>query len=137
MEKTNPFALIKASDISYEQINSLWVSIGNAAIDEIIEPRSRVSKFVLGGKGTGKTHILRYFSYPALCLRHPGQNGVGVLTKNRFLAVFLRANGLDSARFDSPSDMQEKWHAAFAFYFEVRLVEAALEVLSDPIKLAD
>ncbi|WP_081333392.1 hypothetical protein [Burkholderia vietnamiensis] len=130
MNKVNPFALIKASDISYEQINSLWVSVGDAAIDEIIEPRSRVSKFVLGGKGTGKTHILRYFSYQALCLRHQGQSGIAVLRRNRFLAVFLRANGLDASRFESPTDTKEKWQAAFAFYFEIRLVEAALEVLA-------
>lgn len=69
MEQTNPFALVRASDYTDEQINALWVEIGPTVINAIIEPRSRTSKFILGGKGTGKTHLLRHYAYPVSRLR--------------------------------------------------------------------
>ncbi|MGB1762331.1 hypothetical protein [Alloalcanivorax xenomutans] len=132
MERDNPFALFKASEYTDEEINSLWVDIGSSAIIErIIEPKSGVSKFILGGKGTGKTHILRYFSYPVVRLRNPEVDGLSLVKRQGFLAVFLRATGVDAARFEVSSEYSKKWQQLFGIYLELRLVEGAIDSLCD------
>jgi hypothetical protein len=130
MNKLNPFSQIKASDFTDDQINSLWVEFGQVAIDAVIEPRSKISKYILGGKGSGKTHLLRYYSYPVSRLRYKSDSGLSILAKQKFLAVFLRASGVDAARFDSVTDFS-KWQTVFGIYLELRLVEEVLEALYD------
>jgi hypothetical protein len=131
MDQVNPFAQFRASDYTDEQINSLWVEIGPTAINTIIEPRSKVSKFILGGKGTGKTHLLRYYSYSVARLRSPKESGMSILAKQKFLAIFLRATGVDAARFEATSVITNKWQQLFGVYLELRLVEGVLEALCD------
>lgn len=131
MEQVNPFALVRASDYSDAQINSLWVEIGKPAIDSIIEPRSKVSKYILGGKGSGKTHLLRYYSYAVSRLRSPTESGIAILEKQKFLAIFLRATGIDASRFESSSELPSTWQQLFGVYLEYRLTEGVLEALCD------
>lgn len=130
MNKVNPFSQIKASDYTDDQINSLWVEFGQVAIEAVIEPRSKISKFILGGKGSGKTHLLRYYSYQVSRLRFKSASGLSILAKQKFLAVFLRAGGVDAARFDSVIDFA-KWQMLFGIYLELRLTEEVLEALYD------
>ncbi len=130
MNKINPFSQIKASDYTDDQINSLWVEFGKDAIDAVIEPRSKVSKFILGGKGSGKTHLLRYYSYQVLRLRYKSDSGLSILAKQHFLAVFLRASGVDAARFESTTEFLN-WQTVFGIYLELRLIEEILEALYD------
>jgi hypothetical protein len=127
----NPFALARASDYSDKQINSLWVEIGSAAISRIIDPQSTVSKYILGGKGTGKTHLLRYHSYQVARQRDPNVSGVALLKKYKYLAVFLRATGLDATRFEAGSLESHQWQQLFGVYLELRLVELVLDALCD------
>ncbi len=135
MNTENPFTLARASDFTDMQINSLWTDLGTQdIIDTIIEPKSRVSKFILGGKGTGKTHLLRYYSYPVIRLRSPNESGISILKKQRFLAVFLRATGVDATRFVASAGISINWQQLFGVYLELRLAEGVLEALCD-IKL--
>lgn len=132
MMHENPFALFKASDYTDEQINSLWVELGSSKIiSQIIEPKSGSSKFILGGKGTGKTHLLRYYSYPVVRLRAPNETGINIIRKQNFLAVFLRATAFDAARFEATAETTPKWQQLFGIYFELRLAESVLDALCD------
>lgn len=130
MDHANPFALVRASDYTDEQINSLWVELGPQAINAIIEPQSKISKFILGGKGTGKTHLLRYYSYQVAKLRSRRESGLGIVSKQKFLAIFLRATGLDASRFEGNSS-DRRWQQLFGVYLELRLIEGVLEALCD------
>lgn len=131
IDHPNPFALVRASDYTDEQINSLWVELGPQVINTIIEPQSKISKFILGGKGTGKTHLLRYYSYPVARLRFPGESGLSFLAQQKFLAIFIRATGLDAARFEGGSEDVHTWQQLFGIYLELRLVEGVLDALCD------
>lgn len=131
--RSNPFALARASDFSDQQINDLWVELGQLTIKSIIEPTSTRSKFILGGKGTGKTHLLRYYSYPAAKLRAKHGVGLSVISENKFLAVFLRATNMDAARFELSGAPQPKWQLLFGVYLELRLVENVLDALIDVV----
>ena len=131
MEKVNPFSLVRASDYTDDQINRLWVDIGQDSVEAIIEPWSRISKFILGGKGTGKTHLLRYYSYPAARLRRQEDSGIDIIKDQKFLATFLRATGVDAARFEMNSSSNGKWQQLFGIYLELRLAEGVVDALCD------
>lgn len=127
--QSNPFALVRASDYTDDQVNRLWVEIGEDQVAAILEPRSVVSKYILGGKGTGKTHLLRHASYPVIRLRMPRVSGVDVIKSVGYLAVFLRATILDAPRFEESQGQAREWQQVFATYLELKLIETALESL--------
>lgn len=128
----NPFSLIKAADYTDEQINSLWVDAGAVTVDQVIEPKSRLSKLILGGKGSGKTHLLRYHGYHAMRLRSPPPaSPVDLVREAGFLGVFIRANSIDASRFAVTNKVKQGWREAFALYFELRLVEALMTAVQD------
>lgn len=137
MIRRNPFSLVKASDFSDEQIQELWVEVGKNQISQIIEPQERLSKFILGGKGAGKTHILRYHSYSVMRLRTAGASALNSVVREGYLAVFLRATAIDAARFEATSQVEEKWQQLFGIYVELRLGELVLEALCDLVESCD
>ena len=131
MERQNPFALVKASDFSDAQIHELWVELGAPMINKIIEPHLRTSKYILGGKGTGKTHLLRYHSYQVARLRYPNESGLELVRRQKYLGIFIRAANVDPGRFEpDPVDMS-KWQRLFGVYLELWLAERLLEALTD------
>lgn len=127
MHRENPFNLVRAAEYTDEQVNDLWVE---SAIEQIIEPRSSQSKFILGGKGTGKTHLLRYFSYRALRLRSPRESGFETCRRCGFIAIYLRASNLDSSRFEAAIKGVRSWQL-FSVYLELQLVESLLDAMCD------
>lgn len=132
MEKSNPFSFSKASDYTDEEINTFWVDINKELIDSIIEPQSRKSKFILGGKGTGKTHLLRHHSYQTLKLREKSLSGLNLIKSKKYLGVFLRANSLDANRFNSKNtEENSKWQILFGIFLELKLIDNLIEVLID------
>jgi len=131
VDHANPFSLVRASDITDAQINSLWVELGAAIINAVIEPTSSISKYILGGKGTGKTHLLRYHSFQVARLRNSKASGIAAVKKMGYLAVFLRATGVDAARFEMADEPPIKWQTLFGVYLELKLAELVLDVLSE------
>ena len=129
MNHANPFAPLRASEYTDEQINQLWVKIGAHVVQRIIEPTSAVSKYILGGKGTGKTHLLRYHSYPVSKLRPGADTGIAVVEREKTLAVFLRATAIDPLRFAAA--LGKAWQQLFGVYLELRLGELVLEAVCD------
>lgn len=132
MEKSNPFSFSKASDYTDEEINTFWVDIDDNFVNRIIDPTSKKSSFILGGKGTGKTHLLRHFSYSTTKLRHPNSSGLEIIQNNGFLGVFLRANALDASRFNTYNESDKaKWQILFAIFLELKISENLLDALID------
>lgn len=131
LERQNPFSLVKASDFSDAQIHELWVELGAPMINKIIEPYLRTSKYILGGKGTGKTHLLRYHSYQVARLRYPGESGLDMVVRQKYLGIFIRAANVDPGRFEpDPADIV-KWQRLFGVYLELWLAERLVEALAD------
>jgi predicted ATPase len=60
-KKQNPFSISKASDLSNEDIQNFWVDGIN--FSDFIDPSSLKPKIIVGGKGSGKTHLMKRFSY--------------------------------------------------------------------------
>lgn len=131
LEDSNPFAPIRAADYTNEQINGLWVELGAGWMSAVLEPRSIVSKYILGSKGSGKTHLLRYHSYQVSRLRTPSRSGLSLIQDSGCLAIFLRTTNMDAGRFEFKTGSESALQHLFSVHLELKLVDLTLDALQD------
>lgn len=131
--KTNPFQNTKASFFDIPEIINNWVDIGNTKfIDSVMIPKSSIPIRVFGGKGTGKTHILRFFSFQSQILRASNE-GLSILKqiqKDEYIGIYIEANGLDVGRFSGCGYTDEEWRNTFYYFFNLELIERVLKKLN-------
>lgn len=130
--RRNPFGITKAVDLSDQQINDYWVDIpGQASFRQMLKPASPMPMLILGSKGSGKTHLMRYFSYSLQKLRH--KDVLLGLQDEEFIGIYLRCGGLNAKRFAGKGQNQEIWRDVFAYYTELWLAQLTLAVLIDAL----
>jgi hypothetical protein len=123
---TNPFNITKAVDFNDQEINDYWVDIPSGeGFAAMAKPTSPMPMLILGGKGSGKTHLMRYFSYPLQRIRY-GKDVLGGIKKDKYIGVYLRCGGLNSARFKNKGQSEEIWADVFAYYMELWLSQLML-----------
>jgi hypothetical protein len=125
----NPFDLTKASDYSDRQVIDFWVDItgGKGSLVDFLKPNSKVPMYLLGGKGSGKTHLLRYCSSAVQNLRANGLRHA--IEAEGFLGTYTNADGLNVHRFKGKGQSEEVWETVFAYSFELWLASTFLESL--------
>lgn len=129
----NPFNITKAVDFSDQEINDYWVDISSGSgFTGMTKPSSPMPMLILGGKGSGKTHLMRYFSYPLQRIRH-GHDVLGGLKKDRYIGVYLRCSSLNSLRFREKGQKEEIWEEVFAYYMELWLSQLMLSTVLSAI----
>lgn len=122
---TNPFEITKATDLDDETINATWVDFqGDGGFFTLADPRSSMPRFLLGGKGGGRTHLLRYYSGPLQLLR-ARKEGRRVL-EDGYLGIYYRCSGLNSGRFSGKGIDDELWAGVFAYYMDLVLAHECL-----------
>jgi hypothetical protein len=125
----NPFNITKAVDFSDQEINDYWVDIASGdGFAAMAKPTSPMPMLILGGKGSGKTHLMRYFSYPLQRIRH-GADVVRGIQEDKYIGVYLRCGGLNSARFRDKGQTPETWADIFAYYMELWLSQLVLSTV--------
>lgn len=126
----NPFDLTKASDFSDSQIFKYWVDITgkHGGLLAYLNPRSVMPMLLLGGKGSGKTHLMRYCSAPVQELRYEGDLRAAI-TKEGYIGIYVRAEGLNVGRFSEKGQDPEVWLSVFSFYFELWLTANLVSTL--------
>jgi len=130
----NPFDIVKATDLTDGQIADYFVDFpGGASLLERINPRSPMPMFILGGKGSGKTHLMRYLSFALQRRRATAPRDV--LVEDKYIGVYFRCSGLNAQRFAGKRQSDEVWQALFAYYMELWLgqlvLSTALEFAQD------
>lgn len=130
----NPFEVTKAVDFTDEQINATWVDLPGGGFSALASPKSPMPKFLVGGKGGGRTHLLRYYSYPLQRLRHAPDPLAGIREEG-YLGIYFRCTGLNSARFSEKGSTGDIWGGVFAYYTDVWLAQLAVETISDLLGL--
>ncbi|WP_447949208.1 ORC-CDC6 family AAA ATPase [Microbacterium aurum] len=129
----NPFDVTKAVDFTDEEIQDRYVRY-NKSQYSIVDPRSAVTQYLVGGKGGGRTHLMRYYSYPLQKSR--AANGVfHQIVQDGYLGVYAPSSGLDGNRFAGAKIEPSAWAAVFAFSIELWLTTLFLDALSDIQKL--
>ncbi|MHB8283211.1 MAG: ORC-CDC6 family AAA ATPase [Caulobacteraceae bacterium] len=137
---TNPFSLTKANDLTDRQIQSFWVDFGDAASPDSLFRSGRFASpmptFILGGKGSGKTHLMRYASFPLQKLRFASHNLslLDGIEADKYVGIYVRCSGLDTGRFRGKRQEAEAWLEVFSYYLELWLGQALLKILIDIVE---
>ncbi len=122
-----PFGVTKASDFSDEEILSYWVDLSElGGVAGIAKPASPMPMYILGGKGSGKTHLMRYLSYSSQRLRYTEDLLRGIQSDG-YLGIYMRCSGLNSARFNGKGQQDAAWLDVFAYHFELWLAQLAVD----------
>lgn len=130
---SNPFNITKAVDFSDQEIADYWVDIpAGTGFVAMAKPTSPMPMLILGGKGSGKTHLMRYFSYPLQRIRHGDELLQGV-AGDGYIGIYLRCGGLNSARFRGKGLAEEVWADVFAYYMELWLSQFVLTTVLDVV----
>ena len=128
----NPFTITKAVDLSDEDILKLWVNLPEDESNNLIrfiKPTSLMPMFIIGGKGSGKTHLLRYLSFQVRKLKYKGDIATG-LKDDGFLALYLRCSGMNASRFCGKGVENNIWQSIFSYYFELWTAQNTLAAIS-------
>ncbi len=132
-ELDNPFSVTKATEFSDLEINEYWVNFNtkeNVSFDSILNPKEYLPKYLIGGKGCGKTHILRYFSFPLQKIRK--ENNIKDLLKNdKYIGLYSVFHGLNSSRFEGKGIDEAEWHSVFEYYFELYIIDNLLRTIQE------
>jgi hypothetical protein len=126
----NPFDLTKASDFSDSQIFNYWVDITgkHGGLLGYLNPKSVMPMLLLGGKGSGKTHLMRYCSAPVQALRYDSDLSEAI-RKEGYIGIYVRAEGLNVGRFADKGQGSDVWTSVFSFYFELWLASNLVSIL--------
>ena len=135
--KLNPFNITKAVDFTDEDINRYWVDISSHGFLQMLKPHSLMPMLVLGGKGSGKTHIMRHCSYSvrSKLFTDPVLN----VQKDGFLGIYFRCSGLNAKRFTGRGVNPDIWETVFPYYLDLwisqLLLKTVVEVFLDSKEL--
>ncbi|HEV7529004.1 MAG TPA: hypothetical protein VGO29_08920 [Solirubrobacteraceae bacterium] len=125
--RNNPFNVTKAVDFSDEQIARTWVDFAsdNGGFFAIADPTSPMPRILLGGKGSGRTHLMRYYSARLQRLR-----GATSSPKTEgYIGIYLRCSGLNAGRFGGKGIEPEAWQALFVYYMDLWLAQLAISTV--------
>jgi hypothetical protein len=133
-QNINPFSLTKSADMPDDLIDKLWVHVENFDIESKIKSLNPV--FLVGGKGSGKTHLLRHYSYHLQKIRFQ-KRGLGKMTgviQDRYIGIYYRCKGLQASRFSGKDYSAEYWLQLFEYAFELTLAQELLFVLNEIVE---
>jgi hypothetical protein len=130
----NPFQLTRAADLNDEQIKELWVDPQSNLI-RMLRPASKLPMLILGGRGSGKTHLLRYYSYPVQRRVYGAEGMLDQVRKDGYLGIHTRCMGLYANRFSAKRMSDIQWQTLFSFYVELwfgqLILNTAIEFMQD------
>lgn len=124
---SNPFNITKAADLTDEQIHETWVDLpGEGGFDELANPNSPMPMIILGGKGSGKTHLMRHFSFSLQRLRQPNLSPVEVARRDGYVGLYVILGGLNPSRFKGKGQSEEVWETIFTYYMDLWLAQLTI-----------
>lgn len=131
----NPFDINKAVDYTDEDIYRFWVNISEpAGFNEMMKPTSLMPMIIVGSKGSGKTHIMKYYSYELQKIRlaaNKGKSLTELFKGETFIGIYVRCSGLNARVFDGKGVDEYAWEMMFSYYWELWIGERLLAALTD------
>ena len=133
----NPFDITKAVDFTDREISDYWVDMpGGEGFMQLTKPTSPMPMLILGGKGSGKTHVMRYFSYATQKIWH-ADSVIDGIRSDGYIGIYLRCSGLNAARFAGKGQSDDVWASLFPYYMDLWLSQLLLVTVQDALASAD
>lgn len=132
VEIENPFSVTKATDFTNQEIADLWVDFYTKSGEDLghyLNPSDLMPKYVIGGKGCGKTHLLRYFSYPLQKLRN--EDSYSLIKHDKYIGLHIDLGAMNSARMYGCDVKDDQWDSLFGYYLELFAGLHLLKALRD------
>lgn len=130
VKHVNPFAITKAVDFTDLQITTHWVDWPRpGGFAEWIGVNSPTPRIIVGGKGTGRTHLMRHFSSSVQAIRGKGDS-VGQVVADGVLGIYVLCSGINASRFSGRGQDSDAWQSVFAYYMDLWLAQASLTAFS-------
>lgn len=127
----NPFDIIKAVDFTDEEIDRYWNNINtDGGFMSLLKPWSLMPMIIKGSKGSGKTHIMRYFSYELQKIRYKNDLKSG-LEQEKFIGIYIRCSGFNPNKFSGKGLSDDKWEVIFHSFWESWVGETVCRHLAD------
>lgn len=129
--RDNPFEVTKAVDFTDKEIHDTFVDLPTAegGFGAFLDPRSPMPHFITGGKGGGRTHLMRHLSYALQTLDITAK--VAKVRRDGYLGIYFRCSGLNASRFSGKRQTDAAWSALFAYYMDLWLSRLIVEDLLD------
>lgn len=130
----NPFDVTKAVDYTDRELYNYWVDLNNEkGFDLMMKPTTLMPMIILGSKGSGKTHIMKYFSYELQKIRceaesHSIPKG---LAKEKFIGVFIRCTSFNAETLSGRGVSEDIWSSIHAYLWELWIGERICSILID------
>ena len=126
----NPFEITKAVDYTDEDINLYWVDyMDGGGVEDLMVPENPMPKIIIGNKGSGKTHIMKFFSYELQKIRHEKKKVD--LNDEKYIGVYVRCSAFNAEKFSGKGVSDEIWRQLYAYYWELWVGERLTYVLED------
>lgn len=129
--KSNPFDVTKAVDYTDEEIYRYWVDMDGQASAKVMKPDSLMPMIIVGSKGSGKTHIMKYFSYELQKIRCKQLHTN--LADEKFIGVYIRCSGFNADKFSGKGVSDDIWSILYAYYWELWIGERIVCMLQDMV----
>jgi hypothetical protein len=131
--KSNPFDITKAVDYTDDQIYQYWVDMDGQNFMPVMKPESLMPVIIVGSKGSGKTHIMKFYSYELQKIRCRATNKslAEGLTKEKFIGVYIRCSGFNASKFSGRGVADELWQDIYSYFWELWIGERIINIIID------
>ncbi len=130
----NPFDRTKAVDYSDDELFNNWVDFPERGFNNIIRPTLEMPMIILGSKGSGKTHIMKHFSFKMQKLRSD-KDIYNTIIEEGYIGIYLRCSGLNGYRFSGRNETQDTWNSVFSYYLELWLSQLYLDSIIEIVRV--
>lgn len=131
----NPFDINKAVDYTDEDLYKYWVNISlPTGFNAMIKPDTLMPMIIVGSKGSGKTHVMKFYSYELQKIRLSqikGQSLKEGFDKEPFIGIYMRFSGMNANVFSEQGLTDDQWVMLFAYYWELFIGETLMAKLID------
>lgn len=130
----NPFDITKAVDYTDQELYDYWVDLNQKkGFNHVMKPTTLMPMIIIGSKGSGKTHIMKYYSYELQKIRCEKENSSieEGLAKEKFIGIYIRCTSFNSEIFSGRGVSEEIWSSIHAYLWELWIGEKISNVLCD------
>jgi hypothetical protein len=139
----NPFSDYNANVMDVQEILDFWcdpfsaLSNNSQNTHDIFSQKNPI--VFLGGRGSGKTMFLRYWSGPVQMEKYSqeGRNTLEAVDEAGGLGAYVRIDGPTLRSFQGSGQSVEAWGAIFEHYFELIVCRECIHVISSFISRLD